>query len=66
MANNTREDEDIPVWEEDEELIKYEGLDDAIIGLTDNHNNKEVLVYDYEKILEVLMKTEKMDLDGGR
>ena len=42
----------------DDELLKIDGFDDAIIGVQESIERK--LVYDIDKIAEILMTEEKM------
>jgi len=38
------------------ELVTYDGLDDAIIGLGQQFTSTTAIVYDLEKVIEILMR----------
>ena len=46
------------------EMLKIDGFDDAIIGLTDSWLPEPKLVYDGQKILEILMSQGMSDLEA--
>lgn len=50
-------------------LIKYDGYDDCIIGMADVYDHQgcsyEKYVYDGDKIAEVLINRDGMDLEGA-
>jgi hypothetical protein len=48
----------------DEDVIIFDGLDDAIVGIGMKHTQKSVLVYDRDKIVECLMR-DGMDYDDA-
>jgi hypothetical protein len=52
-------DIDIYLEAADPEAIRFDGLDDAVVG-TDNHG---WLVYDYDRMIECLMVYSEMSLD---
>lgn len=41
---------------QDEELLKADGFDDAIIGVAEDFNSPIRLIYSVEKCIEILMK----------
>ena len=48
-------------------MLKADGLDDAVIGVThDMATGTRRLVYSVDKCVEVLMKRDGMDRDGAR
>ncbi len=50
-------------------MIKYEGYDEAILGpafIWRDRQQVQVLVYDGEKIREILMKRDGMDAEEAR
>ena len=50
-------------------MIKYEGYDEAILGpafIWRDRQQVQVLVYDGEKIREILMKRDGMEADEAR
>lgn len=49
-----------------EELIKFNDLDNAIIGVTKNIHGSSVIVYDYKKSIEILSQLYEMDLKSSR
>jgi hypothetical protein len=46
---------------DDVELIRYDGLDDAIIGVAERINLQPVLAYDTLKVIELLMEQFECD-----
>ena len=46
-------------------VITFDGLNDAIIGSADQGNNT-VMVYDYEKVIEILAKEQGMGWEGAK
>lgn len=58
---------DLPEWLEellggvpDTDVVRLDGLDDAIVGLTIRHTSGCALLYDLDKIVEILMKRDGM------
>ena len=45
---------------EDERLVKADGLEDAIIGVGSRINMPEVLIYSYNKSVDIFMKRDGM------
>ena len=45
---------------EDEKMIKADGLEDAIIGVGGRINMPEVLIYSYNKCVDIFMKRDGM------
>ena len=45
---------------EDERLVKADGLEDAIIGVGSRINMPEVLIYSYNKAVDIFMKRDGM------
>ena len=51
---------------DDRQLLRADGLDDAVIGYCTNPSNNEyIVVYSIEKILKVLMKRDGMTEDDA-
>lgn len=51
----------------DPNIILFDGLNDAIIGHAYlRQNQTHVAVYDYDKIVEVLMESQEMDRKNAR
>jgi len=48
------------------EAPMLDGLDGAIIGLTEIGYDNSVVVYSYEKVIEILMERDGMDLQGAK
>jgi hypothetical protein len=46
-------------------VLKMDGFDEAIIGLTDGASGTGLLVYDRDKIIKILMDRDGMDEDGA-
>lgn len=40
----------------DPEVISFDGLDDAVVGTASQFTSGPILVYDFDKIIEILMK----------
>lgn len=49
-----------------EELIKFNDLDNAIIGVTKNIHGNSVIVYDYEKSISILSNLYGIDLQSSK
>jgi hypothetical protein len=45
---------------EDEKMVKADGLEDAIIGVGSRINMPEVLIYSYNKCVDIFMKRDGM------
>ena len=52
------------IAEIDDEIIIYEGFDDAIVGIMERFGNERYLVYDYDKCLQIL-EGQGMDREGA-
>jgi len=46
--------------EDEEKMVKAEGLDDAILGTGGRINMDEVLIYSYDKCVQIFMDRDKM------
>jgi len=44
----------------DEELLLADGWDDAFLGITANHHHPVVAVYDYDRIVEIMVERDGM------
>jgi len=49
----------------DEELLKADGFDDAIIGVGRKKGSEDSIVYSYDKCVEILMERDEMDYEGA-
>lgn len=45
---------------EDQNIIFYDGIDDAIIGLTERIGMEPIVAYDVDKVIEILVETDGM------
>ena len=55
MPENVREQAEIWAAECDAEVIFYDGLDDALVGLAERFNDI-IAIYDRDKVIEILMR----------
>lgn len=46
-----------------EDLLKFDGFDEAVIGVATRAGQESVLLYDYDKMVEILMDKNKWDRD---
>ena len=46
--------------DEDEKMVKADGLEDAIIGVGSRINMPEVLIYSYDKCVDIFIKRDGM------
>ena len=46
--------------EEEEQLLKADGFDKAILGVGRRCSQPDLIVYDYDKCCEILVKRDKM------
>lgn len=55
MALSTREK--LAFWAEEleEDLIQFDGLEDAVVGVAQVHTQPSRIVYSFDKIIEILM-----------
>jgi hypothetical protein len=47
-------------FNEDEDLLFADGLDDAIIGVGERCSKQNVVVYSYQKVIDILMTRDGM------
>ena len=47
--------------EYDEELLFADGFDEAIIGVCSRFGQEDIVAYDYEKCIDILIKRDGMD-----
>lgn len=49
----------------DDEFLKFDGFDDAVVGICISHwrNETGILVYDYQKMVETLVQRDGMEPD---
>lgn len=51
------------IWSIDPEIMLMDGFDDAIIGLTQRMNEPNIAVYSWEKIIEILINRDGLDIE---
>jgi hypothetical protein len=48
------------------DALLADGFEDAVLGYVVNQHHAQVVVYDYEKCVRILVKRDGMDEDGAR
>ena len=49
-----------------EELIKFDDLDDGIIGITINTYRESIIAYDYNKCINIIATLHNLDLNSAQ
>lgn len=49
-----------------EELIKFDDLDDGIIGITINTYGESIIAYDYNKCINIIATLHNLDLNSAQ
>ena len=50
----------VQAFNEDEELLFADGLDDAILGVGERCSQPNVIIYSHNKVIDILMKRDGM------
>jgi hypothetical protein len=51
----------VQAFNEDEELLFADGLDDAILGVGERCSQPNVIIYSYNKVIDILMERDGMN-----
>ena len=60
---NKKELEDLIYYETDEEIMLMDGFEEAFIGFSKRCGQPKLATYSYEKMLQVLIERDEMDVE---
>ena len=60
---NKKELEDLIYYETDEEIMLMDGFEEAFIGFSKRCGQPTLATYSYEKMLQVLIERDQMDIE---